>query len=305
MSKYYPKDDTQLHYCIYRTLLQTPRLSYLKAAKCCGVSRNTFTKHWEDGLDNLIFFLPQMRLDVFEDKREYIYLVQNKKAHELFKYYKKDKSVVYLAYTVGNFNLLIQTNKPLEILPDRTLFFGSRENYIFPEVPFHSFDTALEKMEAFLEERYTPSSIYVPYSKEPEIEGSEWAWKIFPYLKYNLRANYTFIVKKLGISFTSFYKGYDYLSKVSTTLLPFYPLGQRQYLQNFLVFWTDYEEVIRDFFSLLPCHVSIVKVDDILLVYTSTLREQKFYSLCYKLLELGFAEQFWVSMPLFHWVPDP
>jgi hypothetical protein len=84
----------------------------------------------------------------------------------------------------------------------------------------------------------------VEYPKEPELKGAAYGWQVFPYLKYNLRPNYTFIVKKLGISFTSFYKGYEYLLNVSTVLLPYYPLGFLTYAQHFLVFWTDYEDLI-------------------------------------------------------------
>lgn len=305
MSIYTREDIRQLQHCIYLTFLHNPRLYYDEGAKRCNVVRNTFTKYWKEGLINLNFFPPQIRLEMFETRIEYIYLVQSETPNKLYNYYKNHPDIIYLAATLGNFNLFIQTKKPLEVLPDRTLFYGSRGNYEYPETPYCIFDSALDKVEALMNQSHTPSTSTVSYLKEPKLRGSEYGWKIFPYVKYDLRANYTFIVRKLGLSFSSFYKGLEYLLSVSTVLLPYYPLGYQEYSHHFFVFWTDYEDFVRQAFSSLPSHTSIVKVNNALIIYANLLCEPRFYALCYKMADLGLINQFWIANPVFHSVPDP
>jgi hypothetical protein len=309
MSLYSQEDIRQLQHCIYLTFLHSPRLYYDRGAKHCGTVRNTFTKYWRKGLNEKIFFPPQIRLKMYENRKEYIYLVQSDKVHELYDYYENHLNVIYLAYTLGKFDLLIQTDKPLDVIPSNTILYGSRSNYIFPEIPYYSFETAFEKMKAFLNLSHETSRMAVEYPKEPEIKGVSFGQQVFPYLKYNLRPNYTSIVRKLGISFTSFYKGFEYLLKVSTVLLPYYPLGFHQYSQHFFVFWTDYEDLLCELFGYLPCYVSITNVSDALLIYASILRDgmskYHFFRLYYDLLKQGYVNKFWTATPVFHWRPDP
>lgn len=123
----------------------------------------------------------------------------------------------------------------MDIAPKGTILHGSRSDYEYPETPYCSFDSALDRMEALLNREHEPSKFTVTYPDEPSLKGSEYGWKIFPYVKYDLRPNYTSIVKKVGISFSSFYKGYEYLLSVSTVLLPYYPFGFLNYLNLPLV----------------------------------------------------------------------
>jgi hypothetical protein len=308
MSTYSQEQIHRLQHCIYRVFLHNPRLYYDKGAKICGAARNTFTKYWRDGLANEVFFPPQIRLNMYRNRKEYIYIVQTDEIDELYDYYRTHPDVIYLVYTIGKFDLLIMTWSPLKVVPNNTIQYGSRGNFIFPETPFCTYGTALDHAEVALERPHMPSSLSVEYPDEPELKGASYGLQIFPYLKYNLRPNYTFIVKKLGISFTSFYKGYEYLLNVSTVLLPYYPLGFLQYVQHFLVFWTDYEDLIREVFSYLPCHVSIVKVGDALLVYASVQQDwrvkRRFFNLCYKMLEMKLVKRYWTANPHFHWIPD-
>ena len=165
---------------------------------------------------------------------------------------------------------MLQTSRLLDILPDRTLYWGNRGNYIFPVTPFNSYNGALNNMEGMLQGECELSKVPVVYPEyPPEVGSSPYGWKIFPYVKYNLKTGYTYIVKKLHISFDSFYKALYYLLNISTVTLPFYPLGFRLYSQYFFVFWSDYEEFLCTFFGCLPCHTSITKVNDALTMYVN------------------------------------
>ncbi len=197
----------------------------------------------------------------------------------------------------------------MEVAPNATPLHRCRSNYFYPEVPFYSFESALDRMENLIGREHNKTKIKVEYPVEPpEIGSPHYGWMIFPYVKYDLRFTFTKIVKKLEISFESFHKGFDYLLNVCTVLLPYYPLEFQQYMQFFFLFWTDYEEFIREFFSLLPCHVSITKVNDALLIYASIKEGGKlkirFFNLCYSMLEMGLVNRFWSTVPAHHWVPD-
>lgn len=264
-------------------------------------------KYWKLGLLNLVFFPPQIRIKMYKTRKEYIYLVECDNPHKLYEYYRKHPDVVYLVFTHGKFNLLIQTKKPLDIAPKGTLLQGSRSDYEYPETPYCSFDSALDRMEALLNKEHEPFKTTVTYPDEPKLKGANYGWMIFPYLKYDLRPNYTSIVKKLGISFGPFYKGYEYLLSVSTVLLPYYPFGFSNYLPEFIILETDYEKLIREFFSYLPSHVSMTRVDDAFLIHASYpyMKERRFHLLVYRIVELGYIKRFWTATPIFHWTPDP
>ena len=304
----FSKEDLDLHYCIYRTLLTDPRIYYHVAAKKCGVARNTFTKHWEEGLEQGIFFSPQIRPKMYSARKEYIYLVQTDNVHELYEYYKNYPYLVYLAYTLGKFDLLIQTEHPLEVIPHNTILWGSRSDYQYPHTPQCTDKAALDTIEDLLDRPHEKSHIPVDYPDEPDIMGHQWGWKIYPYLKYDLRPNYTWIVKKVGMSFTSFYRGYEYLLKVCSVLLPYYPHGFLAYSQHFFVIWSDYEELICKVFGCLPSHVSITKLNGALLICAG-IRENwriknRFLNICYDMIKKGYIKRFWTVNPIFHWKPD-
>lgn len=293
-------------YFIYRTFLREPRMPFGRASKECYVSRNTLSRHWYDALRKGIFFPPQLRLKMYKGEKEYIYLVQNDLAHEMYENFKKNHNVLYMCYCLGKIDLLIQTDEPLKEIPENTLFFGNRGNYIFPETKNYGFNTCLKNIKNLLDQEHEKSKVPVLYIEKPDIKGSNYGEMIFPYVKYDLKTNYTFIVKKLGISFASFYKGLDYLMNVSTVLLPFYPLGIMQYSQHFFVFWSEYEELLCELFGYFPCHVSLVKVNDALLVYAPSILPIEFplFTTFHKMLKMGLIDRFWTTDPLYHWKPD-
>ena len=309
MSIYSRKDFHEVLHCIYLTFLEEPRIYFDVAAKRCNVCRNTITKYWKEGRERLVYFPPQTRFKVFENRKEYIYLIQNNTPHKLFDYFKKQSDIIYMSYTSGKFDILLQTSKQLDVLPDRTLLYGSRSNYIYPETVCCSYESALNRMGQLLDKDHTPSKIVVEYPPEPpEVGSSHYGWMIYPHVKYDLRTGFTKIVKELHISFDSFHKGLTYLLNISTKLLPFYPLGFRLYSQYFFVFWSDYEEVLCEFLGCLPCHVSITKVKDALVAYVSIQKgedmSETFFQLCSKMVELGLVNYFWSSRPIYGWRQD-
>lgn len=235
--------------------------------------------------------------------------MQSDEANRLFEYFKNRDELVYMSYTSGKFDLLLQTNRPLDVLPDRTLFYGSRSDYIYPDTPFRSYEMALGLIERKLKGENSKSKLLVKYPSEPvEIGNPHYGWMIFPYLKYDLRASYTNIVKKLHISFESFQKGLEYLLNVCTMLLPYYPLGFRLYSQYFLVFWSDYEEFLCELFGYLPCHTSITKVKDALVIYVSIQKGEdmsdRLFKMCSTMVDLGVINRFWSSKPIYGWRRD-
>jgi hypothetical protein len=298
-----------LNHCMYRTFLREPRLHINDATGKCGASRNTVAKYWKEGLKKEKLFPPQLRLNMYKNRKEYIYLIQSDSAHKLYTHFQKQPDVIYISYTSGKFDLLLQTSKPLDVLPDRTVLHGSRGNYIFPDLTNCTYENALDRMETMLDSEPQPSKIPVEYPDEPPRKGSQhYGWMIYPYVKYDLRTGFTPITKKLHISFESFYKGINYLMNISTVLLPYYPLGFRLYSQYFLVFWSDYEKFLCEFFGCLPCHTSITKVDNALIVYLSTQNgeflSKRLFQLCFRTIDIGLVDHFWSSKPVYYWKPD-
>ena len=309
MCIYKQEDELKLRHAMYRTFLEEPRLYYDDAAKKVGACRNTVSTYWREGLKDKIFFPPQIRLNMYKNRKEYIYLIQSDSANRLYEYFKKHPDLAYMSYTSGKFDIFLQTEKPLDVLPDRTIFHGSRGNYIYPDILNCSYESALNRMERLIDQEHSPSKIPLEYHEEPPEVGSSYYGKmIFPYVKYDLKTGYTRIVKELRISFVSFHKGLDYLLNVSAKLLPYYPKGFRLYSQYFFIFWSDYEELLCELFSCLPCHTSITKVGNALIVYVSIEKGEdmceRFFVMCSRMVDLGLIDRFWSSRPIYHWKPD-
>ncbi len=309
MCIYKEEDEFRLRHAMYRTFLKEPRLYYDEAAKKCGACRNTVSTYWREGLKDLIFFPPQIRLNMYENRKEYIYLIQSDSPRKLYDYFQEQLNVVYVVYASGKFDILLQIEKPLDVLPDRTIFHGSRGDYIYPDIPNRSYKSALDRMDHLLDQKHCPSKIPLEYPEEPlNVGNSHYGRMIFPYVKYDLKTGYTKIVKKLHISFESFHSGLEYLFNVSTKLLPYYPLGFRLYSQYFFIFWSDYEDFLCELFSCLPCHTSITKVGDALIVYVSIEKgedmSERFFIMCSRMADLGLIDRFWSSRPIYHWKPD-
>ena len=53
-------------------------------------------------------------------------------------------------------------------------------------------------------------------------------------------------------------------------------MGLMQYSQHLFVIWSDYEILLCKLFGCFPCHVSIVKVNDVLLVYAPSTMDIEF-----------------------------
>jgi len=110
MVMYSKENIRRLQHCIHRVLLRKPRIYYDEGAQHCSVNRKTFSKYLKLGLQDNVLYLPQIRLDMYEERKEYMYFLQSDNAHELYKYYQKQPNVVYLAYTLGKFgNVLINS----------------------------------------------------------------------------------------------------------------------------------------------------------------------------------------------------
>lgn len=96
MSLYSQEDIRRLQHCIYLTFLNNPRMYFTDGSKKCNSAKNTFMKYWKKGLLDLIFFPPQIRIKMYNTRKEYVYLVECDNPHELFEYYKKHPDVIYL-----------------------------------------------------------------------------------------------------------------------------------------------------------------------------------------------------------------
>jgi hypothetical protein len=65
-------------------------------------------------------FPPQFRLNMYENRKEYIYFIQSDSAQKLYFHFKNHPDLVYIAYCSGNFDIFLQLSAPLDVLPDRT-----------------------------------------------------------------------------------------------------------------------------------------------------------------------------------------
>jgi DNA-binding Lrp family transcriptional regulator len=138
---------------MYKLRRKEPRIGITDIAKLLEISRNAASHHLNRALEEGILFNPQLKLLMTEDIKEYFYAISSDNAFRAFHQLQKDNRVLYEIFSSGYADLLLTTSEPLpwNELDElgRVMLWGTRSNYICPEIPATDYVTALSQMEDF------------------------------------------------------------------------------------------------------------------------------------------------------------
>lgn len=204
----------------------------------------------------------------WKEVAEYVYLLNVDDPYSFFSVLREQKWIFYGCVLTGPFNLIFMSYQPVDLSHVKgynyTVKSGIRSNYYVPEIVEKDYDTAynniLKRCEGKIE-----SSIFEIALKD--FKWTEELWSLYCDLKYDLRIDFTPLVKKYGFKNTTFYERVKNLLQNTDVYVPFYPLEERSYQFFYFLFKTDYQKFVADCFGELPVSTTHIRVKDSLLSY--------------------------------------
>jgi hypothetical protein len=118
---------------------------------------------------------------------------------------------------------------------------------------------------------------------------------------------YTELAKSVKMSYDGFRWSLKRILANTQIIVPYYPEGYSQYTRFLFIFQSNYEQMLLDMFSLVPCFTMMYKVKDWLLVHfriqPSDLSD-RFFSILYDLQDRGYINRIKTTFPITYWHPD-
>ena len=256
----------KMPFVFQQCMLEYPRVQPAELGRRAGVSRTTARKHLERLIEEGVLFPPQMRLKNSNQIKEYIYLLRVDNPHSFVPYIEDEQWIFYYCILVGHFNLIFMSYKPVDLSHlkgyKETVISGVRSDYFTPPISERSYKTAYENIFDKCEGKIEPSFFDI---RLYDIQWTEELWTLFLDLKYNLRVNFTPLVKKYGFKYTTFYERVKQLLANTYVYVPLYPLGESNYSLFYFLFKTKYQKLIFESFGELPIFSTHLRIKNSLL----------------------------------------
>lgn len=247
---------------IYEELVELHRIKNVDLSKILKKNRSVIGRRIREAFEEGYISLPQIRKRSYANMKEYMYFINSKNPLKLFRQYKEDMNVAYLAVMSGFANLWLITKSKINVVDD-ILVFGLRSDYYCAYAPNHSWKRAIqimwEKVKAFNPELYNPQGIIKTHWDETIPWDAEFE-KLFREFKYNGRKPLTPIMRKYCISSQKTYEFLEKLPECCTVFTRYFPNTTSAYDSYLFMFETDYEDFIIDLFSELPTSSFFFKV---------------------------------------------
>lgn len=212
-----------------------------------------------------------MRIINCKQITEYIYLLKVENPHSFIPFLEGIDKIFYYCILVGNFNLMFMSYQPVDLSHlegyEETIISGARSNYFTPKISEKSYETAFRNIFHKCEGKIEPSYLDIELS---EFKWTEELWNLFLDLKYNLRVDFTPLVKKYGFKFTTFYERVNQLLNNTHLYVPLYPLKESNYSIFHFLFKTKYQKHVVECFGELPVFTTHLRIKDHLLCRVPT-----------------------------------
>jgi hypothetical protein len=268
------KDRKKQYRIIYEELSKSHRIKVNRLSSILRINPNSASRRLREAFDLGYITLPQIRRRSYANTKEYMYFVRCENPLKLFRRYKDDTDVVYLAVMGGFANMWLITKEKIDIA-GIILVFGCHSDYHVSHVPDRLWERAIEimwqKAITFHPEEYKPKGIIKTHWSEV-IEWDAEDEILFREFKYNARKKLTPIMRNNLISSQKTYEFLDRLPKCCTVFTRYFPESKLAYDPYLFMFETDYEDFIIDLFSQLPTSSFFFKVSDKVFVLANVKR---------------------------------
>jgi hypothetical protein len=264
------KDRKKQYRIIYEELSKSHRIKVNRLSSVLRINPNSASRRLREAFELGYVTLPQIRRRSYANMKEYMYFVRCENPLKLFRKYKDDTNVVYLAVMGGFANMWLITKEEIDVA-GIVLVFGYHSDYHVSHAPDRLWERAIEimwqKAMMFHPEEYNPKEIIKTHWSKV-IEWDEEDEILFREFKYNARKKLTPIMRNNLISSQKTYEFLDRLPECCTVFTRYFPESKSAYDPYLFMFETDYEDFLIDLFSQLPTSSFFFKVSDKLFVDT-------------------------------------
>jgi hypothetical protein len=298
----------RLEYCygIYEQIYHENTMSICEIAQNTGLSRNTVAKYLKKMYEKDMLQGPCLRITPTETYLTYVYLMQFDNPYTAFQRFKGFPHVVYCAYLFGDWNIMVITDKLLDLSRlvgfKEMVFRAVRGVSNTPEVDLISWKKSVHHAEEYLhnfEPKLTPNHRNVL----PDLPWRNQEWKLFSAFHGNVRKKITPVLRELEVRYEEYRAWRKGLDVYCTSHLGFYPEGYTSYEHHCFLISTEYEPQVREIFSFFPTSSFFMEVGKYLLVIVSVPRPRVtrwLYCMINEMKAHKMIKKFWYAHFLFH-----
>jgi hypothetical protein len=249
-----------------KCMMDHPRVQPAEMGRKSGVSRHTAKKYLERFMEQKILHLPQMRAKMSTQIAEFVYLLKVSDTEVFIPILEAEKYVFYYCLCAGRYNLIFMSYKPIDLSHvrgyEQTVESGIRSKYYVLSVLNQSYVIAYQKIVERCNKKIEPSLLDMAFE---DFVWTKELWELYCDLKYNLRTDFTPLVKKYGFKSSTFYDRVQQLLLYCDVYVPLYPLGESNYTFFYFLFKTKYQKFIIESFGELPVFSTHMRIKDSLL----------------------------------------
>ena len=260
------KNRTILQYInIANILREDPFNSLSDMSSRINLSKNTISKYLKKMYANRVLIGPQLSVKPHKNYTPYIYLLQVSSPYDIFRELKAIPHVKNLTISLGEWNISMLTDRMMDFSAlegfQKVVFEGKRYDVYSPPIRYTTWEQSFKEIRQELE-GCTPiiekSTISVP----PELPWGEQEWELYRAMRLNVRQDIRPVLQEHSILYETYQRWKKTVLDHCTVHTGFYPGGIDVYMNFYIVFQTDFAQVIKELFSLFPTTPFIADLDE-------------------------------------------
>jgi hypothetical protein len=254
-------------YTLYQLIYEDPLISCASLAEKMGMTKRKVQKYLKEMYQKSIVKGPRLSVKPAQNYHEYAYFVN---VDNPLNVYKGLKGIVYGNISCGSWNLLIITDRKIDIssLPGfkECILEGRKSATHASKVVVQDFEESLKRIEAY---KLREEAHELEKTLYEEISLNTWdteEWTLYRTFKDNIRADTTQKLRECSVSHVKYKTWISSLDQFALIQLSFYPEGLENYHSVDFLFESVYHQHIKDILGLLPSTSLSFSVNDSIFV---------------------------------------
>jgi hypothetical protein len=264
----------QKYYKIYEQIWQDPWRTHRDIARKTKMSRNTVRKYLKNMYAHRTMKGPYLSLKSASNRKEVLYLMQFSDPFSVSERLKGFPHILTCVATYGRWNTMVKTDRFL----DFSQLVGFR-GIVYEGVQYETHTSKSEYTtwaEGFEQcnnviEKFTSGLVKKKRVFAPDLDWEDTHWNLFHIFRSDLRKKITPTIKKAGLRYEDYTEWRKTLETHCTIHTEFYPAGCIAYTEYCFLFYTDYEEAVKQVLSSFPTTTVFVETGDELFVHVRVL----------------------------------
>ncbi|MBU7045887.1 MAG: hypothetical protein HXS54_05570 [Theionarchaea archaeon] len=293
------KSRERRDYTLYQLIYEDPLISCSSLAEKVEMTKRKVQKYLTKMYEKSILKGPRISVKPAQNYHEYAYFVN---VDNPLNVYKALKDIVYGNISCGSWNLLVITDRKMDIssLPGfkECIFEGRKSATYASKVIVQNFEESLKRIDACrLKELYESETTLFE-----EIPSNSWdteEWTLYRTFRNNIRVETIQYLKGCSISLTKYKTWLSSLDQFTLIQPAFYPHGLEKYHLVDVLFESQYHRQIKDILGLLPSTTLFFSVDNYVYVRLFFLSKREETSIFALINEMNYTS--YSAYPVFSW----